>query len=120
MIKDLMVLKREDIPEIQELYKAVYPNRKEDETYWEWLFDSPLHYHPMGMKIRDIGLVSYHAYIGLMSTSAMVHPDYRGKGCWSPLVRFCFSEMEKLERGKDEKESLNYSFRSVFIKFVKH
>ena len=98
MIDDLVVLKREDIDDIQELFEAVYPNRKEGIEYWEWMFDNPIfEYHPMGLR-RDGKLVAMHAYTicgeyGL-SSSAMTHPDYRGKGCWTPLVQYNYIEME--------------------------
>ena len=98
MIDDLVVLKKEDIDDIDELFSIVYPGRDENETYWEWLFDNPVFvYRPMGLR-RDGKLVAMHAYTICgdygMSSSAMTHPDYRGKGCWTPLVHYNYIETE--------------------------
>lgn len=99
---DFVILKKEDIDDMQELFEAVYPDRKNYELYWDWVFDNPNGYHPIGLR-KDGLLIAMHNYwltpTAGMSTSAMMHPDYRGQGYWGLLCKFCFTEMERLGKG---------------------
>lgn len=90
----------DDIPKIMDLFKAVYPNRDcPRREYWQWLFDNPLGYTPLGLW--EYGkIISYSAAIHLKNkvilTSSMTHPNYRGSGNFSKVAKEMFYMLKRM------------------------
>lgn len=93
---DLRILKREDIPDLVDLWNAVYPNRDLPETYWEWMFDCPLPWVSSGIYEGDKLLAHYGAIVHGNyghTYSSMSHPEYRHRGLYQKVAINLYSEL---------------------------
>lgn len=94
---DFRLVSREEIPLIEKLFQETY-NRVQGIDFWDWMFDTPMGYVPVG--IFDNGnLIGYYA--GIMRNecataySAMINKSYRKQGLFTLLAEFLYSECEK-------------------------
>lgn len=93
---DLRILKKEDIPDLVELWEAVYPNRDLPEIYWEWMFDCPLPWVSSGIYKNDKLLAHYGAVVHGEyghTFSSMSHPDYRHQGLYQKAAIHLYTEL---------------------------
>jgi len=94
---ELKRLYKENVPDLEELWKAVYPEREMPLEYWMWLFRCPLPYISCGLYERDKLIAHYAAIVSFIhghTYSSMSHPDYRHQGLYQDVANFLYTELE--------------------------
>lgn len=116
---NIRLVDQNEIEKIEILFNEVY-ERWQGLEYWNWMFDTPDGYIPIGAFYND-NLVAFYSAVMLgdhaVCYSAMVHPDYRGKKFIQYVAHTCYNEVKK-KGGKYVYLFANDNIRDIYTKYL--